>query len=377
MTKSHAVRVARQKYSAGMGVILILLLALSGCRAAEAAPPGLAAVAQTAPAPLSLELRSIALIPGSAVDQHGKTFNVEGVSGVTWLDGNRYAAVLDNNDKLITFTLEVEDDGRVRKLELGPGLTLAQRHDHEGIAFNWITGQSCFISDEASRTPPPGDLPLVREYRLSDGALLSTLSTPEVFAQRRINRGFESLSASPDMNCIWTANEEALAVDGPASTRKLPTMVRLLRFNRIGDTYAPGPQFAYPIEPIHAPAGDRRGDGYRQSCSGLCDLVVLADGRLLALERSFAFNGLLSSLQTRIFEVDVTQANNVSSFASLKGQRFTPASKRLLHKGDLANLEGLCLGPQLAGGGRLLVGVADNNGLLANTMVTFELRGAP
>jgi hypothetical protein len=157
--------------------------------------------------------------------------------------------------------------------------------------------------------------------------------------------------------------------------------VRLLRYRRTGadpaSPYVPAGQFAYDVDPIH-------GATARGSRSGLSDIVALPGGRLLALERSLSSLGF----QSRIYEIDLSGATNVSDVAALdsdngRAVRCTPVAKRLLWKGRAGgwtgqNLEGLCLGPPLAGGGWVLMGVVDNgDGMLStNAVIAFELRDA-
>jgi len=71
------------------------------------------------------------------------------------------------------------------------------------------------------------------------------LPVPAVFANLRPNFGFESLARRFDGAVIWTANEEALTVDGPLSTTTTGSTVRLLRYTRDAAGYSAGPQHAY------------------------------------------------------------------------------------------------------------------------------------
>ncbi len=109
--------------------------------------------------------------------------------------------------------------------------------------------------------------------------------------------------------------------------------------------------------------------------NGLVELVGLPGGRLLAMERSLAFTNPL--FLTRIFEVDVSAASDVSSLGSLVGASFTPAAKTLLWSGPATNLEGLTLGPDLSQGGRSVIGVTDDGDpLTVDALAAFELVGA-
>jgi hypothetical protein len=159
---------------------------------------------------------------------------------------------------------------------------------------------------------------------------------------------------------MWTANEQALTVDGPQSTSSSGTVVRLLKMNVSGNMVAAGSQYAYNVEPIHGTSAV----GSPQS--GLSDLAVMPDGTLLALERSVAFTSPL--YLNRIFEVNSSGATDVSVGAmasGLIGQTYTSVSKQSLWSGAAdgalgQNMEGLTLGPRLANGSYVLLGVVDD-----------------
>lgn len=181
---------------------------------------------------------------------------------------------------------------------------------------------------------------------------------------------------------MWTASEEALAVDGGVSSPTAGTTVRLLRYAAAGESYVAAEQYAYRVEPWHA------GDSSLTSAerSGLVELVSLSDGTLLALERSLAFSGPFSpSFQNRLYEVDLAGATNVAGMASLVGATYAPVAKRLVWSGAAAgavgmNMEGLTVGPRLASGNQTLVGIVDDGGasdpLSANALVAFEITSA-
>ncbi len=203
---------------------------------------------------------------------------------------------------------------------------------------------------------------------------MQTINLPPVFATQVFNRGLESLTRRADGKEMWTANEEALTADGPVSTDKAGTVVRLQRLAVSGNTVTPAEEYAYLTEPIHGGIG-------KPICNGLSDLVELPDGTLLSLERS-AVEGL-PPLETRIFQIDFTGATDISHGALAKGligQKYTPVKKTLLFDSKSEgnsigeNLEGLCQGPKLENGNWALLGVVDNGDPVSkNTLVAFEL----
>jgi 3-phytase len=144
----------------------------------------------------------------------------------------------------------------------------------------------------------------------------------------------------------------------------------------------PVSQYAYVVDPY--PARITRPSLLRgYDVSGLSDLLLLPDGGLLALERSFAGDSTgAANIRIRIYRVDVSGATDVSRppFAEgLAGRDATPAAKRLLWEENFgltnSNFEGFTLGPRLRNGDRALLLVADNNGGAAEAIYALRLSG--
>ena len=149
------------------------------------------------------------------------------LSGVTYVgpstvaNHHRFVAVQDEGGKLIALDVELSPAGALISARSTASLSLAVSLDFEGVAYTNTTRDSAFVAEE--------DSPGVREYDLATGAELQSVAIPSVFANRRSNFGFESLTRSLDGSTMWTGNEEALAVDGPRSTASAGTTARLLR----------------------------------------------------------------------------------------------------------------------------------------------------
>lgn len=307
--------------------------------------------------------------------------SVSEMSGVTYVGPSptpgkeRFLTVQDGGGLLITVDVEFAADGSLVSALAVDDLQLSQSLDFEGVAYTNPVRDTVFLSYEED----PG----LQEYRLSDGVLEQSVAIPAVFATRRNNRGFESLARNPAGTLMWTANEEALTVDGDVADATEGTIVRLLRLNVSGNDVTSAQQFAYEVDPIHTSgfAGQRR--------SGLSDLVLLPDDTLLALERSFDVSLSDPPYETRIYEVDPTGAADVSvapyddglleqSYSAITNEQ----GKTLLWAGQTGssngqNLEGLTLGPRLASGVWVMLGVVDNsNGsdpFSENTLASFLL----
>lgn len=311
---------------------------------------------------LTLTLRDRFVPPSQTRDQHGREFTIAGLSGITWLGKDEFIAVMDNSDKLVRLRITFDASGRFASFNVLGGITLEHKRDFEGIASDPLNREIVWLADEGLHTAPPavGDaLPRITAYRIDDGRAIHSLTPLPEWAHRRINLGLESLAISSSGTHLWTANEEALTIDGPTATATSGTTVRLFRFTRSGGGFRPDGQFLYTTEPVHVGSDDNA-----RKFSGVCDLIALDDGRLIVLERSFGFRALLPSVLSRIFLFTPDDS---------RGGR---ASKALLWSGPTENLEGLCMGPTQPDGSRLILGVSDNNGRLDNAFYVFILKTA-
>lgn len=314
---------------------------------------------------LAVEFRSAAALGLATTDQHGAAFTIAGLSGVTYIGPvtgpglHRFLAVMDNSDKLVEIEAGFGPTGTLTSAAVVRAFSLGQTADFEDLALS-PDGARLWLCDEGG----PG----VRAVTYPGLEASGSLSIPEVFGTRRANFGFEALAVSRDGRDLWTANEEALAADGPLSTPSAGTVVRLLRLRDEGAGHVAATQHAYACEAMH-------GAVITGARSGLVALVVLPSGRVLALERSFAFN-LGGFFRSRLFEIDAGAATDVSGVPSLDGAMYVPVGKTFVWSGSLNNLEGLCLGPALGAGGRALVGVVDDGDpLSSNTLVSFRVTG--
>lgn len=294
-----------------------------------------------------------------------------GLSGITYAGDGTYWGLLEREAKLLRLRVAMRPDASIESVSIDRTVQMSKGADFEGIAFNATHPDTMMVSTEK---------PEVIEVSLKDGRVLRTLELPRIFDQIERNQGLESLTVSADSQTLWTANERALKIDGnpqqPVTPFLSSTRVRLLRYDREGDTFKPAAQFEYQTGGVHGAAGQ----------IGLCDLAALPDGRLLSLERSAA-QGLSGkkSIRTRIYLIDVTGATDVSEApydAGLVNESPVKVSKTLLFDGfvcdgDGENLEGLCVGPELSRGRFTVLGVVDHTdggvGVSAPAIVAFEL----
>jgi hypothetical protein len=317
----------------------------------------------------------------------------EELSGIAWMGKDRYVAIGDQHACLHVLTIRIDPiTGRVRRARVGEPVLLrdergrafpdsAEGPDREGIRFDRAS-KSVWISNE--RTGRSTRRSSMERYRLGDGrrtALVTTDSDPalRVFARQRNNRGFESLTGRADGRETWTGNEGPLPADGRPPTAATGGVVRLLRLDA---AMRPMAQYAYVLDPYPAQIQSPtllRG----HALNGLSDLLLLPDGRLLALERAFAGDSTgAAGFRIRIYEVDFSRATDVSRpplAEGLAGKEYVTARKRLLWERsfglDDSNFEGITLGPRLRNGDRALLLVADNNGGTAEALYALRLSG--
>lgn len=330
------------------------------------------APASGGPRELTLLYRGWLPLPPTARAVDGRVFRIGGLSGITWLGGDRYLAVSDEGGRLVAIEACLGADGRLAALRVTDGMGLCDTFDFEGIAVADLAATRVFVCEE-------GDASLL-EYALAGGERVRHIRLPEPLASSRglSNRSLEALSlrwrSDGSARDLYVANEDSIAVDGPLSSPAQGALVRIVHLLEQAGAFVPHRQFAYRTEPMHGAITVHGG-------SGLADLVALPDGRLLALERSFALSpsGLF---RTSIFEVQTEHATDVGRNGlelGLAGRSFTPVARRRLFTGSIGgvgqNVEGLTLGPSLGAGRRALVGVIDDRDPVSRSgLVLFELR---
>jgi hypothetical protein len=201
-----------------------------------------------------------------------------------------------------------------------------------------------------------------------------------IYDQIRRNLGFESLAREPGSGFFWTANEEALHVDGRRATGTHGTVVRL---QRLDDALRPVAQYGYVTDPLPGP----RPQGRRlRWASGVVELIALPGGRLLALERALVeMEPAVGPVRIRLYEIDLNRAERLGDEALTTGlddRSYTPVPKSLLISLEFAiesnsNFEGMTLGPHLANGDHSLLLIADNGGGTDQSLYALRISGLP
>ncbi|MEJ1168591.1 esterase-like activity of phytase family protein [Variovorax sp. CCNWLW235] len=258
-----------------------------------------------------------------------------------------------------------------------PGTPVA---DPESLRLRPGTGTLLWVSEgDVLRGFGPSFYESARDGRLLREFALPAMFTPDPARQRgpRDNLGFEGLAVTPDGRHAWLAMENALVQDGPVPTTQAAggpcrlTQVDLETGHTVRQiAYVPDPIPLRPLLPgSHAD-------------NGISEILMLDNDRMLVLERAYA-TGAGNSL--RLYEIETRDATDVLNTGVLAAGSHRPAAKTLvadfasLGLSRLDNTEGLCWGPALPGGKRMLVVVSDDNfnPLQTTQFAAFEYTDRP
>jgi hypothetical protein len=373
-----------------LGALVLCLGLVPGCAPVEHAPV-VEPVGRGAPRSLGLVELDLA---GAVVLPHGAAYaaldgdRVGGLSGLAFDPSTGFwMGVVDDRrrPRLVAFSIvgegasfAVEPQGALA-LDLGGQPGAPPMLDGEGLV-RWPGGGWLVASEGdggASPRVPPG------LYRFdATGRYVGALPVPGHYLPEpagpqgrgvRNNAAFESLTLSPDGEALFTAAEGPLVQDDERSDFERGSHTRLLEYVPGEGGFAPAREFVYPLDALPSDGLDFAPD---QGENGLVELVALADGRLLALERAFvreAAAGGRSANRIRLYVVTLDGATDVARLPSLRGATYRPVTKTLvLDLGPLAprlppelarldNFEALAFGPPLADGRATLVLASDDN----------------
>ena len=252
---------------------------------------------------------------------------------------------------------------------------------------NLSSGQ--FLDSEGIVYVPDGDLFVAAE---SDQQILGlsmegkpsgkTLSIPTYFGLNNIfpNYGFESLAYNKEKGIFWTTTEQGLKSDvfAPSSPEnRTPTLLRLQSFD---SDLKPLRQYAYKT---NAPIAKHTGRHY---AFGVAEILVVNDTTLLVMERELnipkRYNR--SKCHIRIYSVNPMQHQPITDtsvpLCEMDSSAFIPKKLvcafstefRLFGKKNLANYEGMCLGPKLSDGRQTILLVSDSQNRAGNAF--YHLR---
>ena len=287
-------------------------------------------------------------------------------SGITNLGDGRYALVSDKQDADGWTEVSI---GFLPSGDIGKGLftdnilskkSLSKSRDYESIAY--IPEGRFFVAAESSQQ--------ILELSPNGEPTNRTLAVPACFGQNNIfpNYGFESLAYNKEKGIFWTTTEQGLRTDvsAPSSPEnRTPTLLRLQSFDT---NLKPLHQYAYKTD---APIMKKSGRHY---AFGVSEILVVNDTTLLVMERELNIprNYNRAKCHIRIYSVNperqqpITDTSkplselDASEFISKKLVCSFSTGFRLFGKKNLANYEGMCLGPRSEDGSQTILLVCDS-----------------
>lgn len=263
-------------------------------------------------------------------------------SAITWLGDNHYAVIHDkeNGGGIVLFDFDINDEtgaiGDVtRTVPTGTSSSAVTNMDNEGIAFY---NNKLYVSAEADQS--------IREYDMTGAPTEKSFTIPADMAVGKIssNMGFEVLTYNANKHLFWTTTEGALPKDN--------YIPRLHRLQSFGEDGQPATRFLYQMD---APAYS--GDGADQYVHGISAMAALDDGRLIVLEREVYVKTTTDTANgvAKLYVVDPVH----DTAGILRKSLLTTINTSGL---QLANYEGMCLGPTLSDGSRCLILISDSQG---------------
>ncbi len=287
-------------------------------------------------------------------------------SGITHVEGNSYAVVSDKEARSGFYIFDIDIDNRNGKIRnvsrsaLYAAETSANGRDEEGVCY-FAPGNTLFISAEDDQK--------ILEYDLDGKPTGRKLNVPAMFSPDSIypNFGFESLAYDSASSRFFAATERPLKCDALNDS----AVIRILIFDQ---NLNPSAQYAYMLE---SPSLNSKAKYYAH---GISEIAALTDGRILVMEREISVpaNYIGAECRIRLFVVDLSEGNPiVPANVPLKSASHKPLYKTAIAdftthlnfgQMNLANYEGMCLGPKLKDGRQTLLLINDSQAGAGNSL---------
>lgn len=293
-------------------------------------------------------------------------------SGITNIAADRYALVSDKQeaDGWTEVSISFLPSG-----DIGKGLftdnilskkSLSKSRDCEGIAY--VPEGRFFVAAESSQQ--------ILELSPNGEPTNRTLAVPACFSKENIfpNYGFESLTYNKEKGLFWTTTEQGLKSDVSAPSSPENPQPTLLRLQSFDANLKPLHQYAYKTD---APIMKKSGRLY---AFGVSEMLVVNDTTLLVMERELNIpqNYNRAKCHIRIYSVNPKRQQPITDtskpLSELDASEFIPKKLvctfstgfRIFGKKNLANYEGMCLGPKQDGNRQCIILVADSQNRAGN-----------
>ena len=287
-------------------------------------------------------------------------------SGITHIQGDRYALVSDKQEADgwteagISFLPSGDIENVLFVNHHFNNQASAQVRDSEGIVY--VPEGNIFVAAESDQQ--------IIGLSLAGKPTGKTLSIPACFGLDNIfpNYGFESLAYNTEKEIFWTTTEQGLKSDvsAPSSPEiRIPTLLRLQSFDA---HLNPLRQYAYKTD---APIAKHSGRHY---AFGVSEILAMNDTTLLVMERELNIPKYYnhSKCHIRIYSVNPEKHQPIADtsvpLSEMDSSAFIPKKLvcafstdfSLFGKKNLANYEGMCLGPKQADGSQIILLVSDS-----------------
>lgn len=288
-------------------------------------------------------LYSVAQIRVTENKQHyfPETIPAGNYSGITWLGGDKYAVVSDKSAEDGFFVFEIKTDSVTGEIMSAKNLGFKSsgnaNRDDEGIAYNPHTS-TLFISGEAGN--------VIKEYDLQGKLTGREILPTDLYRSLPGNLGLEALSYNANTHTLWTCNES--------------DSVYIQSYD---DSLKPKDTYLYLLD---KPIGDKASAQWY--AHGIGTICALDDGSLLLLEREFyvPHSKIGAFVNCKLFHINTNQG---SRYKVQNKQKLAEWKTSLSIFGrSIANYEGMCLGPTLKDGSRVILLVADSQNQYAGVL---------
>ena len=292
-------------------------------------------------------------------------------SGITSLGNDRYAIVSDKDsaDGFHIWKIEINSGTGIVTNVVDEGFFAnpSPKVDGRGISMRDCEGIAYFKPSNTVFICGEGDQEIL-EYAMDGKPTGRRLEVPEMFSKDKIstNLGFEALAYDEKNHRFWTMTEATLPVDGLHTSEQTPSILNVMRLLCFDDNLKCVAQYAYRMN-----VGTTKKNGTHY-VYGVPAMAVMPDGTLLVMEREVnaSTTKLTGETYTRIFAAEPTEENLVTDSANLRNfdpVKFVPkrqltsfSTKMNLPSVQLANYEGMCVGPSLEGNRRALLLINDS-----------------
>ena len=266
-------------------------------------------------------------------------------SGITRVKDNVYALVHDKSTGggIHFFNIPLDESGVIGDIQAKecPGNAgKAGGKDNEDIVFNPSTG-TLFVSAEADQS--------IREYTIEGEPTGRALEVPEDLKSIQSNAGFEALAYDPANDYFWAATEKSLQDEGLNKY-----IIRLQRFSGL----SADKRYLYMMTPPMIP--EDQAASASAYVHGISAMTAMEDGSLIVMEREVYVPGG-SVIEKALGAFTLSNLYIVDPLRDKGGILEKKLLTRVVTSAlNLANYEGMCLGPKLSGDRQSLLLVADS-----------------